>query len=150
MGAALTVVSSPALFQSTRVVHPTNEGSVSLPRVFGTGVLLCVDGELTLMIDLRKVEWVAPFVDTLPNHVGGNRLQGEGHVGARERVNRHCSLPPECIDVFVQLRIDLGGRAAIIVTFGRVSPQISLEKQDEIWKCLTAGGHWRKWCPRSR
>ena len=72
--------------------------------------------KLTLVIYVRKPKWIATFGDSLIGKIGWDRLEGKGHISPCSATSRKRLLAPECINVFVQLCIDLGTRASIIMT----------------------------------
>ena len=73
--------------------------------------------EPTLVIQSGQAQWVTTLCDALIHEICGNWLENKGHVGSGAFVRRNRLLSPECVDVFVQLRIDLGGCPTIVMTW---------------------------------
>ena len=118
IGTARTCSSSSAFSQSTRVVHPRKLVSdyflISFIAFECSGL-----GELTLMIYSGNSKWIAAFCIALIHEIGRYRLKGECHVGSCRFVDCHGLFPPKCVYIFVELHIDLGAGAPIVVAAER-------------------------------
>ena len=68
------------------------------------------------MIDLGQTQRVPSFRNTLIDKVDRDRLEGKRYVCSGSRVCRERFLSPRYVDIFVQLDVDLGACAIIIVT----------------------------------
>lgn len=67
------------------------------------------------MLYSRKAKWISSLSDTLGENVDWSWLKSERHISSSGVTNPSRPLSPDCMDIFVQLCIDLGTRASIIV-----------------------------------
>lgn len=67
------------------------------------------------MVYLGEIEGVAAVGDPLVDKVDWDGLESKGHVGSGGGVSRESLLSPERVDVIVELCVNFGACASVIV-----------------------------------